>query len=194
MACGRFGAVVLSAGRSTRMGGRPKALLPLEGRSFLETILARLDEAGVEERRVVLGVHAPEILEALPLPEDQVVRNPDHDAEMIDSFRLGLRSLPLETLEGVLLWPVDHPHVSSGTVSLLLREAGRSGAPVVLPAHGGRRGHPVVFATRLAPEIETAPASEGARAVVRAHEGELLCIELSDPGVLRDVDTPEDLE
>jgi nicotine blue oxidoreductase len=176
------------------MGGRPKALLPHEGRSFLETILSRLDEAGVEERRVVLGVHAPEILEAVPLPETWVVRNPDPDAEMIDSFRLGLRSLPLERLAGVLLWPVDHPQVSGETVSLLLREAARSGAPVVVPAHGGRRGHPVVFASRLAPEIESAPASEGARAVVRAHERELVCIELSDAGILRDVDTPEDLE
>lgn len=194
MASGRFGAVVLSAGRSTRMGGRPKALLPLGRRSFLETILARLDEAGVAERRVILGVHGPEILEAVRLPEEQVVLNPDHEAEMIESFRLGLRSLPLDRLEGVLLWPVDHPYVESGTVDRLLREAQRSGAPVVLPAHGGRRGHPVVFAARLAPEIEAAPRGEGARAVVRAHEGELVCIELSDPGILRDVDAPEDLE
>jgi nicotine blue oxidoreductase len=189
----RFGAVVLSAGRSTRMGGRPKALLPLADRTFLETILARLDETGIADRRIVLGAHAPEIRAAVKLPDDQVVLNPSPEAEMIDSFRLGLRALPLAGLDGVVLWPVDHPHVQAPTLSLLLRQAAVEDAALVLPAHGGRRGHPVVLATRILPEIEAVPPGEGVRSVVRAHEGDLVCIEVPDAGVLRDVDTPDDL-
>jgi CTP:molybdopterin cytidylyltransferase MocA len=174
------------------MGGHPKALLPVGGRTFLEAILAALDDAGVIARRVVVGAHGPEIRAALSLPEKTWVENPDHDAEMLDSFRLGLRSLPLDALDYVLLWPVDHPQVTPATVWAIKDAAGNSGAPVVLPVHGGRRGHPVAFAVRLADELDAVSPGEGARSVVRAHADELEEVEVGDPGILRDVDTPAD--
>jgi molybdenum cofactor cytidylyltransferase len=75
---------------------------------------------------------------------------------------------------------------------VLLDAFSRLRAPVVLPRHAGRRGHPVLFATRLREEILAAPDAPGARGVVHAHEADLAVVEVDDPGVLDDVDTPGD--
>src|SRR5206468_5373262 len=66
-----------------------------------------------------------------------------------------------------------------------------SGRPIVVPVHEGRRGHPVLFAARLIPELLAAPLDQGARAVVRAHADELLEVPAPAPGILADIDTPE---
>jgi molybdenum cofactor cytidylyltransferase len=66
-----------------------------------------------------------------------------------------------------------------------------SGAPIVVPVHGGRRGHPVLFAARLVPELLAAPLDQGARAVVHAHAAEVLEVPSPAPGILADIDTPE---
>ena len=101
-------------------------------------------------------------------------------------------ALPLDRLDYVLLWPVDHPHVSPATVWALKDAATDGEAPVLLPAHEGRRGHPVAFAAALEDEMARVPAGEGARAVVHAHAGALAEVAVHDAGVLRDVDTPDD--
>lgn len=183
------GAIVLAAGSSSRMG-RPKALLPLEGTTFLGHVLATLRAAGVSTVRVVLGHHADEIRRRAALRADLVVINPTPEAGMLSSVRHGVRALP-EEVDAFLLWPVDHPTVLPDTVRRLVAAFRESGAPIVLPVHSGRRGHPVLFAARLKDELLRAPDAVGARAVVVAHDEGLRAVEVHDPGVLADVDTPE---
>ncbi len=185
-------AVVLAAGRSDRMG-RPKALLPIRGTTFLGAILDRLAASGVHEVRVVLGHAGGEVRDALALEDAIVVINADPDRGMLSSVRCGIAALP-PGASGFLLWPVDHPLVSGETVARLVEAFEATGAPVVLPLHGGRRGHPVLFAAPLARELEAAPDGVGARGVVRAHERELVAVEVDDPGVVADIDTPEEYE
>jgi len=186
----RVGAVVLAAGRSRRMGA-PKALLPCHGRTFLRSILDALEQAGISEVRVVLGDQADEIRAAGRLSEDAIVVNPRPDDGMLSSLRCGIRALGPD-LEGFLLWPVDHPLVLPRTVTSLVEAlaAGRGG--ILVPVHDGRRGHPVLFAGRLAPLLLQAPDGVGARAVLRDHPQEVVEIPVADPGVVTDIDTPEE--
>jgi molybdenum cofactor cytidylyltransferase len=176
------GAVVLAAGASTRMGS-PKALLTTAaGTTFLQAILATLREAGVESVRVVVAPGAG--------TDATHVINPEPARGMLSSVQCGLRALP-EPCDAVLLWPVDHPLVRVSTVAAML-DAFRSGdPPVVVPTHDGRRGHPVLFARRLVPELLAADPALGARAVVHAH-ADRLELTVEDRGVLADVDTRED--
>jgi len=185
-------ALVLAAGRSERMG-RPKALLPLRETTFLGAILRTIESSRVEEARVVLGEDAGEIRAACGLRDPIVVLNRDAGSPMIASVRCGLRALPLET-KGVLLWPVDHPLVRAETVDLIVDAFEQRQPGIVLPVCGGKRGHPVLFSTRLVPELVAAPDTAGARHVVRAHEGELLEVPVEDVGVVTDIDTPETYE
>jgi CTP:molybdopterin cytidylyltransferase MocA len=181
--------IVLAAGRSERMG-KLKPLLPCGRTTFLGAILDTLAASAADDVRVILGHGADEVRSATGLPDELFRYNPDHAAGMLTSVQCGIRSLPRSTL-GFLIWPVDHPLVTVETVDLLLGELSRGDPAVVLPVHGGQRGHPVLFAAALAVELMEAPASEGARAVVRAHRSDRIEVPVEDPGVITDIDTPE---
>jgi len=179
-----IGAIVLAAGSSSRMG-RAKAHLPAgpSGRSFVDTVTETLAGAGVSEVRVVVSP-------GLTRPPRQAVVNPDPSAGMLSSVQCGLRAFR-ETPDAVFVWPVDHPLVERDTVVAMVAAFQRAGAPVIVPTHGGRRGHPVLFASRIFSELLAADPSVGARSVVHAHDDRLE-LAVADPGVVADIDTPED--
>jgi len=178
-------AIVLAAGRGSRMGG-PKHALRLSGSSFLEAILRTAAAARIEVVRVVV---APS---SIPqgLAGDRLVVNPAPERGMLSSVHCGIAALPAG-VSGFLLWPVDHPMVTPETILALREAAERIGAPVVVPTHDGRRGHPAWFSARVIPEILVAPERVGVKAVVLAHTDRLE-LPVDDPGVIGDVDTPDD--
>ena len=186
---GRIGALVLAAGEARRMG-RPKALLPLEGRTFLEILLDRLGRAGVGPLVVVLGDAAAEIRAAVTLGDARVVINPDPGRGQLSSIHCGLDSLRPEEVDALFIAPVDTPRVRVETLSRMM--ASLSGHPLVVPSRRGRRGHPALFSASLFPALRGASPDRGARAVVQATVDRLE-METDDPSVLEDFDTPEDL-
>jgi molybdenum cofactor cytidylyltransferase len=179
-----IGAIVLAAGSSTRMG-RSKSAMTIgpRGPTFLDAILASLDASGISAVCVVVppGVERRD-------PRD--VENPDPAAGMLSSIQCGLRALP-HGLDAALVWPVDHPLVKRDTVVAMIAAFRNGNPPIVVPTHDGRRGHPVLFAARLLPELQAADPSRGAVAVVKAHDDRLE-LAVDDPGVLCDIDTPEE--
>ena len=183
----RLGAVILAAGDSSRMG-RPKALLPLGGETFLGRWLRVLKEAGVPRTRVVLGRHMGQIREETDLMDSQVVVQTRPEEGMLSSLRLGMAALP-NGLDGLFLCPVDHPLVDAKLLRSLA-DALKPGV-VVVPGHQGRRGHPVLFSAALFPELMAVPLSQGARAVVRADPGRVVEVAAGE-GVLADIDTPDE--
>jgi molybdenum cofactor cytidylyltransferase len=180
-------AIVLAAGKSERMG-RPKALLPLRGKTFLENILAAISSSPVEETCVVVGHHRDEI-ERHVEPPARIIFNPDYEQGMITSLQAGIRSLPSRT-SGALLFLVDHPLVDSETIALLVRKVGAD--RIVLPTFEGRRGHPVLFGSAILQEILGLSASQGANIVVHKDPDRIVEVSVNSPGILVDVDTPED--
>jgi molybdenum cofactor cytidylyltransferase len=181
-----FAAVIPGAGAGTRFGG-PKAAAELRpGERFIDAIARTAADAGAKPVVVVLppGVAAP--------PGTRVVVNPRADSEQIDSVRLGFAQLTNSPVTGALLWPVDHPFVRLDTVLAIADEARRSGAPVVVPTHHGRRGHPAYFARESWRELVTV-SEGGARAVVRGFGAAVREVATDDAGVLRDIDTRDDL-
>jgi CTP:molybdopterin cytidylyltransferase MocA len=191
------GAVVLAAGASSRMG-RPKALLEAGARvgaagnrTFLEACLATLRACGVESVRVVLGRDAVAIRERARLDDDEVVLNPRPEDGMLSSVRCGLNALP-ENIDAFFLWPVDHALATPATLGALLGALRASGAPLAVPVHAGRRGHPVLFAARLRGEVLAADRALGVRSVVHAHATDRIEVPVDDPATVDDADTPED--
>jgi molybdenum cofactor cytidylyltransferase len=180
-------AIVLAAGKSERMG-RPKALLPLRGKTFLENILAAISSSPVEETCVVVGHHRDEI-ERHVVPPARIIFNPDYEQGMITSLQAGISSLPSRT-SGALLFLVDHPLVDSETIALLVRKVGAD--RIVLPTFEGRRGHPVLFGSAILQEILGLSASQGANIVVHKDPDRIVEVSVNSPGILVDVDTPED--
>jgi molybdenum cofactor cytidylyltransferase len=181
-------AVVLSGGKSERMG-QPKALLRLGGQMFLERILVAIKDAGIEQTVIVAGHHRDEIQAAFP--GLRLVFNPDYNDGMSTSVKAGLRALP-KGISGTGIFLVDHPLIDAGTIRRLAGDL-RPGH-IVLPFHEGRRGHPVFFAADLFAEILALGPDEGLNKVVRHNAERVIEVPVPDPGVLQDIDTPEQFE
>jgi len=216
--------LVLAAGESSRMG-RDKALLDYRGRTFLETIVAKLHETGVSRVAVVLGHHADEIRRQVSLPGVEVVTNCDYLRGQTSSLQAGLAALngqalrhtdlsPLaappkaegtavspefasrvndepKPLDAVLLCLVDHPAFQASTLAALVDAFAGTNAPLVVPTHGGRRGHPVLLARPLFEPLLALPADRGANHLIRAWHNQAQFVEVADPGILVDVDDPQ---
>lgn len=187
--------VVLAAGRSARMGS-PKALLDFLGLPFVVRILQALEALEVKTRVVVLGPDAPRIQPVLSDHDCMIVENQEPDTGPIASFRGALRALQPLQPSAVLVWPVDLPHVRVSTVERILEVHRRTAAKVVVPTFAERRGHPVMWGSALFTELlESVEATrEGARAVLHAHEEDLMSVPVDDPAVIDQINTPEDYE
>ncbi|HEX9730128.1 MAG TPA: nucleotidyltransferase family protein [Gemmatimonadales bacterium] len=188
-----LGAIILAAGASERMG-HPKALLIYRGETFLSGILAVLYAAGIERRVVVLGHDADKVLQNQDLSQCIVVQSTDLAAGPIGSIRTGLAVLLNHPVEAVVVWPVDRPHVSLDTIRALVDGFRSSGRPVVVPVLGGKRGHPVLFSRTVFEELADVPDDVGARHVVHADPNRVHEVEVADPAVLEDFNTPAEYE
>jgi molybdenum cofactor cytidylyltransferase len=182
-------AIVLAAGKSERMG-RPKALLTLRGKTFLQTILDAITQSGIVQTVVVIGHHRDQIETCVTVPAT-IVFNPDYEQGMITSLQAGIRSLQAGT-SGTLLFLVDHPLVDPDTIDKLIANA----APdrITVPTFDGRRGHPVLFGSMILQEILALSPFQGANIVVRKDPSRIVQVSVNSPGILVDVDTPEDFQ
>lgn len=184
-------AVILSGGASSRMGS-PKALLPYQGRPFLEHLLKITIHPEIGARRVVLGADAESIAKAIPLKANEMIINSQWEKGQLSSIQAAVRKLPAGT-EGMLLLLIDHPLISSVLVGELIAQFHKSRKPIVLPVYEGRRGHPVIFSASLYPELLRAPAETGARAVVWAHADEVEEVPTNEEGCVLNLNDPETL-
>jgi CTP:molybdopterin cytidylyltransferase MocA len=184
-------AVILSGGASSRMGS-PKALLPYQGRPFLEHLLEIAIHPEIGARRVVLGADAESIAKAIPLKAHEMIINSQWEKGQLSSIQAAVRKLPAGT-EGMLLLLIDHPLISSALVAELIAQFHKSKKPIVLPVYEGRRGHPVIFSASLYPELLRAPAETGARAVVWAHAEEVEEVPTNEEGCVLNLNDPETL-
>jgi molybdenum cofactor cytidylyltransferase len=93
---------------------------------------------------------------------------------------------------GYLVALGDMPFVRRTTIAAV-RDALAGGASLVAPYFRARRGHPVGISSTFREQLLVLKGDEGAKKLLATHEGELVKIPVGDPGVIRDIDRPEDL-
>ncbi len=186
----RLAAVVLAAGRSSRMG-ELKPLLPLGESSVLARAVAVFAGVGIDDVRVVVGWRADEVAAAAQALGVPTALNPDWRRGMFSSVATGLASLDAG-VERVFLLPVDCALVRSETVGRLARAALARPAPVVYPVFAGRRGHPPLIARASLPADLGDEPRGGLRDLLGSHDAAALEVETGDPGTLIDLDRPAD--
>ncbi len=193
-------AVVLSAGRSTRMG-QTKALLHLDGKPLIQVIIEAAKDGGCDGAIVVTGESddrlAGDLLRASQVRAIGEVCDSDFVAtipgvpnmQSIDSLRKGLQLLPAAAR--LLLWPVDFPFANARLVRSLLRSFSADEDHIAVPRHGDRRGHPVLFGAPAAAELQTPLGNSGARAVVRHLPSRVIEVPCDDHRITANLNTPE---
>lgn len=185
-------AVILAAGESRRMG-TPKALLPYRGKTFIEHLLEITRQPRIAARRIVLGAHLDQIRAKLPGEAASIVVNPDWRQGQLSSIQAAIRTVAADETAGLVLCPVDHPLFSPKLIAQLIDAFDSTGQLIVLPVYHGRRGHPVIFAASLYPELLAASPAIGAREVVWAHATELHEVPTEEEGVVLNINDPETL-
>jgi molybdenum cofactor cytidylyltransferase len=189
-------AIVLAAGRSSRMG-RAKATLPAGvGHTFLSRIVGTFLDAGVADVIVVVGHDAEPIASSFSgsgLPARFVV-NHEYDQGQLSSLLAGLGVVDRPGVSAVLVTLVDVPLVSAATVRAVIESYRTTHAPIVRPTSGDRHGHPLLIDRSLFDALRAADASTGAKPIVRAHATAAGDISIADEGAFTDIDTEEDYQ
>jgi molybdenum cofactor cytidylyltransferase len=187
--------IILAAGRSTRMG-EPKALLPITpgGPTFVRQIATVLLQGGLSEA-IVVG-RADDIalkreVEAIDL-RVRFVANDHADRGQLSSLVAGLNAADRPGVPAVLVTLVDVPSIRTKTIEGLVDAYSKGDHAIVRAVHGAHHGHPVIFSRAVFDALRHADPSLGAKPVMRAYAHEILDVEVDDPGVLLDVDRPED--
>ena len=187
-------AIVLAAGRSSRMG-RAKATLPAgDGQTFLTRLVSTFLAAGVDDVIVVVGHEADAIASRFSesgLPARFVV-NREYDRGQLSSLLAGLDVVDRPGVSAVLVTLVDVPFVSTETVRAVVDGYRRTHAPIVRPTSGNRHGHPLLIDRSLFAALRAADPSAGAKPIVRAHATAAGDIPIDDEGAFADIDTDEE--
>lgn len=185
-------AIVLAAGKSTRMG-RPKATLPLAAETFLSRIVRTFHHAGVDDVVVVVGHEAQAIMASLSHAgvSARFVLNPDYESGQFSSLLKGLDAVDTAEVSGALVTLVDVPLVTAATVRAVIERYQRTHAPIVRPTRGLEHGHPVLIERSIFGEIRAADPPGGAKPVIRAYASPAGDFDVADEGAFLDIDTPE---
>jgi molybdenum cofactor cytidylyltransferase len=181
-------AIVLAAGASRRMG-RPKALLPVGDRTFVSRIVGTLTAAGLTDIFVIVRADGDLAREIAQTGARAIVNLRAEDGQL-SSLVTGLDTVDAPGVDAVLVTLVDVPLIQASTVRRLIARAAVSPAPILRAVHAGRHGHPVIFKREVFGALRAADPAVGAKAVMRAYDVE--DVEVDDPGIVEDVDTPED--
>ena len=186
-------AVIPAAGRSIRMG-RPKLLLPWGHATLIEKTLAAWRSSDVDEVVVVVCPGDTELAERIRSAGAWPVVPTAPPPEMKDSVQSGLdfvrTTFHPSSDDAWLLAPADAPLLPTLVIDVLLQRHREVGKSILVPRYGDRRGHPVLFPWTLASRVLDLRPNEGINSLVQ--QGPTEYVDVDDPAILTDVDTPED--
>jgi molybdenum cofactor cytidylyltransferase len=190
---GKVAAVILAAGRSSRMGGPNKLLAKLGSKPLVRIVAEAALASKASPVVVVTGRDADEVratLEGLPVT---FAHNPDFAEGLSTSVRAGISGLGAEAA-GALVLLADMPHVTSEMIDRLVGAfEPAKGAAIVVSTVGGRRGNPVLWARRYFSELANVTGDTGGRELIAAHRDAVREVELGEAAAI-DLDTPEALK
>jgi len=189
MKSNKVAALLLAAGQSRRMGAF-KPLLPFGESTVIESCIANLRGASVDEIIVVVGHRADEVREHLQNANVTFALNDDPASEMSVSIARGVEQVSAQR-DALLIALVDHPAVSSDTIKTIV-DAWFEGAQFVQPEFNGRGGHPVLIDLKYRHELRHLDPQKGLRALFDAHRDQVRRLAVDSPFVARDMDTWED--
>ena len=189
----RIAALLLAAGKSSRMGGPNKMLAEIEGRPMVARVAQRILSSHARPVVAVLGNMAGEVDAALgKLPVERVV-NPDFAEGLSTSLKRGLAALPAD-IDGALVCLGDMPQITGRDLDRLIGAFNPiEGRAIVIPVRHGKRGNPILWASRFFPEMAALSGDVGARHLIGEHAELVAEVEMDTDAVLIDIDTPDAL-
>jgi molybdenum cofactor cytidylyltransferase len=183
-------AVVLAAGESKRMG-EPKLLLPLAGRTIIEAVVEQALASRADRIVVVLGAERERIEAQIHRFPVEIAFNPDYQSGMLSSVIRGVATLP-GSAQAALILLADQPFITSGVINTVIAAYEKNKKGIVVPVHGGRRGHPLLLDMKYRKDIGRLNPEIGLKELLQKHPGDIHKVFIRNSAVLRDIDNRED--
>jgi len=165
-------ALIPAAGKGSRFG-MPKVDASYNGISFAEKILSTLQESGIKQSLVIRDIET---------------------SDMLASIKFGMNSFHSQDVhpDGWLIWPVDHPAVKSGTIRFMVKVFSTHSNSIIIPRHNNKGGHPIIIPAAMAIPEDAPP--NGLKDIIHQSLFPVHFIEVIDPGILININTPEDVQ
>ena len=186
-------AVILAAGRSTRMGGRNKLLAEVGGRKLVRIVAEQVLASRASSVVVVTGHQREEVEQALAGLNVRFVHNPAFAEGQGGSVRAGIDAVP-DTADGAVICLGDMPLVDAAMIDRMIEAfSPGAGSLIVVPVSNGRRGNPVVWSRRYFGDLVKLDGDFGARHLIVQHADAVTEVEVGGPAAFLDIDTPDAL-
>jgi molybdenum cofactor cytidylyltransferase len=183
-------AVVLAAGKSTRMG-QQKLLMPYKKSTIIKTIVNELESSLSNQTIVVTGSHREEIQEELKECKLSFVNNENFESGMLSSVQKGMEALS-DKVDGAMILLGDQPMVSRKVIDRLISVFQKTEKGLLVPTFQNKRGHPVLIASKYREQIKSINPEIGLRELFLNNQDDILEVEMNTNDILKDLDTPED--
>jgi len=187
----RIAAIVLAAGRSSRMGPHNKLLETIDGKTIVARVVGAAISSGSDPVIVVTGFEADRIEAALRGLSVTFAHNAQFAKGMSSSIKAGLKAIPKDC-DGALILLGDMPEVEASDIEALIAAfAGREA--ICVPVRDGRQGNPVLWGASYFREMMELTGDAGAKSLIVRHAEHVIEVPLASNGIFADVDTPADL-
>jgi len=187
-------AIILAAGRSTRMGGPNKLLAELGGKPLVRIVTEQALASKAQGVIVVTGHQADEVRDALRGLKVSFAHNPDFAAGLAGSVKAGIGAVPAQA-DGAVICLGDMPLIDAHLIDRLIEAfAPDRGNLIVVPVSDSRRGNPVLWSRRFFAELMTLDGDIGARHLIARHSEAVAEVPVEGRGAFLDIDTPQALE
>ena len=187
-------AIILAAGRSTRMGGPNKLLAELGGKTLVRIVTEQALASKAQSVIVVTGHQAEQVEKALQGLKVKFVRNPDFAEGLASSVKAGIAAVA-ENADGAVICLGDMPLIDAHLIDRLIEAfAPDSGNLIAVPVSDNRRGNPVLWSRRFFHELMTLDGDIGARHLIVRHGEAVAEVPVEGFGAFLDIDTPQALE
>ncbi len=186
----RVEAVVLAAGKSTRMG-QQKLLMPYKNSSIIKRVVEALSNSLVNQITVVTGSDKKAIEKELVACDILFTHNEKYENGMLSSVQKGVETVN-QNCDGIMILLGDQPMVSKSVIDRLISVFQKTKSGLIVPAYKGKRGHPVLIDSKYREQINSINPEIGLRELFLNNENDILEVEINTNDILKDIDTPEE--
>lgn len=184
-------ALVLAAGKSTRMGVQ-KMTLPWGNSTVLGKVITTIQEAGISNIQVVTGSNQKEVKNVLTGFPLAFIFNPNYaDGDMISSVQEGLRSLQGTSVAALIVLG-DQPQIEVSTIKVILECYYSTRSEIVVPSYQMHRGHPWLLEKSMWDEVLSLETTETLRDYLHRHQDRIKYVNVNSSSIIQDLDTMED--
>jgi molybdenum cofactor cytidylyltransferase len=189
----RVTAIVLAAGRSTRMGAPNKLLADVAGKPMVRHVIEAALASRATPVLLVTGHQKSKVRSALAELDVTFVANPDYAAGLSSSLKAGIAAASAAA-SGALVLLGDMPRITSDHIDRLIAAFDAAdGQAIIVPVHEGRRGNPILWPKAFFAEMLQLDGDSGAKRLLGLHAGNVREVDLGTDAIFADIDTPEAL-